>query len=145
VLASGDRRGEGAGRQAEAWLAELKRGADPAKLGDRSMLPDATPPTTRSGITTLFGREFSDVVFAQTKTGEWFGPVPSPFGAHVVRIDRVDGERLMSVAEVHDRARVDWIDDARGKQKAAAEARLRERYRVEIEWPKGLEPKAGAK
>jgi hypothetical protein len=140
VLASSDTRGAAAAHaQATAFLGSLRSGVDPDKLGDASMLPAALPLTTAQGVAALFGEGFTASLFKQTGDG-WFGPVASPFGAHNVLILSREAERDPALNEVRDKLRSDWIEAKRRAARDAFQARLRERYTVEIEWP---EPYAG--
>ncbi len=85
VLASGDARSENAEQDATAFLTALQSGVEPERLGDASMLPEALPLTTQTGVAALFGEKFAANVFQGENEG-WFGPVTSPFGAHAVLI-----------------------------------------------------------
>lgn len=134
VLASGDSRGAQAAAHATAMLEKLRKGADPGKLGDASMLPAALPLTTKSGVATLFGDEFAAGVFEKAREG-WFGPVASPLGAHDVLILSREPARNPVFAEVRDKVRSDWIESRRFARRAEFQARLRQRYEVSVEWP----------
>ncbi len=140
VLASIDQRGEGARAEAEKLLAKLETGADPAKLGDASMLPAALPLTTEQGAANLFGEAFASAVFVH-KGEDWFGPVVSPFGQHVVLVMETEPGRAATLDDVHDKLRSDWIEARRDKARDEAQARMRARYQIRIDWPeqyKGL-------
>jgi parvulin-like peptidyl-prolyl isomerase len=140
VLASADKRGEGVRAEAEALLAKLKAGADPAKLGDPSMLPAAMPLTTEEGAANQFGPDFAATVFSHRGEG-WFGPVTSPFGQHLVLVMEVESGRAATLEDVHDRVRSDWIETRRDNARDDAQARMRARYQIRVEWPeqyKGL-------
>jgi hypothetical protein len=143
ILASADRRGPKAEADAVALLARLKSGADPAKLGDPSMLPAAMPLTTQEGAATLFGDDFAASVFKHNGAG-WFGPVASPFGEHIVLVMETEAGRPATLEDVHDRVRSDWIESRRDKARDDFQARMRKRYDIRIEWPesyKGLPTK----
>jgi PPIC-type PPIASE domain len=136
VLASSDKRGEASEADASAFLARLKTGADPAKLGDPSMLPAAMPLTTQEGAAALFGDDFAKAVFAHKGAG-WFGPVASPFGRHLVMVMDTEAGRPAALEDVHDRVRSDWIESRRDKARDDFQARMRKRYNVRIDWPEG--------
>jgi hypothetical protein len=140
VLASADRRGASAQADAGAFLAKLKSGVDPAKLGDSSMLPAAMPLTTEEGVASLFGTDFASAAFAgQSET--WFGPVASPFGQHLVLVMDIEPGRAVQLAEVREKVRSDWIEHRRNIARDDFHARMRKRYDIRIEWPepwKGL-------
>jgi hypothetical protein len=133
VLASGDQRGPKAASDANLFLAKLKTGADPASVGDPSMLPGAMPLTSQQGISALFGDDFAAAVFKSDSKG-WFGPVSSPFGQHLVLVmDREPG-REATIDDVRDKLRADWIEARRSKKRDDFQARLRGRYQVKVEW-----------
>lgn len=134
VLMSGDKRGASARVDAEAALVQLRAGADPARLGDKSMLPEAIPLTTQEGVSSLFGAGFAEAVFAGAKGG-WFGPVSSPFGEHLVKLVDVEEGRAAPLAEVVDRVQADWVAARRDAARDEFHARMRKRYDIRIEWP----------
>lgn len=140
VLVGADRRGEGVRAHAEAVLVKLKSGADPAKLGDPSMLPAAMPLTTEEGIAGLFGEDFAGAVFAGGSKG-WFGPVASPFGEHLVQVTQSEAGRAPTLDDVRDKVRSDVIEGRRDKARDDFHAKMRKRYQISIDWPeayKGL-------
>lgn len=144
VLLSADKRGAAARGDAEAALAQLRKGADPARLGDSSMLPAAIPLTTEEGVSALFGAEFASAAFAHAAAQndrDWFGPIASPFGQHVLLVIDISPGRAVALPEVVDRLRADWIEQQRNAARDTFHAHMRERYKIEIEWPepwKGL-------
>jgi hypothetical protein len=98
------------------------------------MLPAAMPLTTEEGVAALFGADFAKAVFANTAEG-WFGPIASPFGQHLVLIMDVEAGRAVSLAEVRERVRSDWIEHRRNEARDQFHARMRQRYDIRIEWP----------
>ena len=134
VMASRDARGEQTEMDATRFIAQLRAGADPTKLGDSSMLPSALPLTTEQGVAALFGETFATSVFAHSGSG-WFGPIASPLGAHVVLILSRQPAHDPMLADIRDKARSDWIEARRRDQRERFQARLRQRYEVIVEWP----------
>ncbi len=140
VLLSTDKRGASAANDALAALASLRAGADPAKQGDASMLPPALPLTTQEGVAGEFGVDFATAAFAHAGD-DWFGPVASPFGQHLVSVVSVEPGRAVTLSEVVDRVRTDIIEERRNDARDAFHARMRKRYTIHIQWPdpwKGL-------
>jgi hypothetical protein len=139
VLLSSDKRGGRTLADAAATLTSLARGADPAKLGDPSMLPAALPPTTQESIAGLFGAEFAAKVFAHAGhaqgANDWFGPVASPFGQHIVSVITIEPARTVALSEAIDNVRADWVEARRNDARDDFHARLRKRYNIRIEWP----------
>jgi hypothetical protein len=135
VMVSIDARRERTKSDATALLDQLRAGVDPTKVGDASMLPSALPPTTEQGMATLFGQTFATAVFAHPHVDDWFGPIDSPLGAHLVRVLSREPARDPVLADIRDKLRSDWIEARRRDQRDQFQARLRERYEVIVEWP----------
>lgn len=134
VLASGDQRGPEATAAADRFLAKLRAGSDPASVGDSSMLPAAMPLTSEQGIAALFGDDFARAVFKAEGEG-WFGPIASPFGQHLVLVMQREAGRDVTVDDVRDKLRSDWIEARRWKKRTDFQAHLRSRYRIKVNWP----------
>lgn len=134
VMAGADRRGESAKADAEKFLARLNAKADPAGMGDSSMLPAAMPLTTQAGISSLFGDEFAAAVFSH-KGESWFGPVASAFGHHAVLLMEIEPGRASALSEIRDKVRADWIEARRNAGRDEFHARMRKRYDISIDWP----------
>jgi hypothetical protein len=141
-MASSDARGARAIEDAARFLAQLRTGADPTKLGDPSMLPSALPLTTEQSVAAQFGETFATSVFAHGDDG-WFGPIESPLGAHVVLILSRQPAHDPMLAEVRDKVRSDWIEARRRDQRETFQARLRQRYDVVVEWPQMYAAQSG--
>lgn len=139
ALASRDKRGASSSADAAAMIERLKGGAEAKVVTDPSLLPQAVSPTSLDGVATLFGRDFANTVFAATETG-WFGPVESAFGFHAVRITGRESSRTPDLAEIRDKVRTDWIDTKRKDQRESYQKRVKDRYRVSIDWPDGFTP-----
>ena len=140
VLLSTDKRGASAAKDAQAALASLRSGADPAKQGDASMLPAALPLTTEDGVAGEFGADFAAAAFSHAGN-DWFGPVASPFGQHLVSVISIEPGRAVTLSEAADRVRADVIESRRNDARDAFHARMRKRYSIHIQWPdpwKGL-------
>jgi hypothetical protein len=134
VMASTDLRGERAQSEAASLLDRLRSGADPARLGDPSMLPSAVRPTTQQDVASLFGEAFAADLFAHSDSW-WFGPVMSPLGAHAVLILSREPARDPALADIRDQLRSDWIEARRRDRREQLQVRLRQRYDVIVEWP----------
>ena len=143
ILLSQDAHGVDAYAQAQGALEKVRAGADAAKFGDASMLPSALPSTTQQGIALLFGDGFAASAFAHSGT-QWFGPLVSPLGAHVVIILEREPARNPTFSEIRSQLRADWIEARRDAKLKSFHARLRDRYEINIEWPDPYEaPSAG--
>jgi len=134
VMASADRRGASARADAADFLARLNARADPAGVGDSSMLPAAMPLTTQDGIASLFGDDFAAAVFSH-QGAAWFGPVASAYGQHAVLVMETVEGRAASLSEIRDKVRTDWIEARRNAGRDEFHARMRKRYDISIDWP----------
>jgi hypothetical protein len=137
VYLSPQRRGDALAADAEQLLARLRGGdVDPESAGDHTLLDHAFLNAEADVVARTFDQAFADRL-AEEPLGEWSGPVESPFGLHLVRIDsRVEGS-LPVLAEVRDEVERDWLYARRDEAEERFHREILERYRVSIEWPMG--------
>jgi hypothetical protein len=113
-LRKGELTPEAAADQADPYIVETPEGA-----------------TSESEIAKSFGPEFARRLFA-TDTGSWQGPIPSPYGQHLVRIRDRRKAGTMNFAE----AKPKLVSDLSELKKARARydflAGLRREYTVEL-------------
>jgi len=133
VMLSPSKRGPSLEADTTRLLAELRGGgADPAVVGDASLLPPSLPLTDL----TLIGREFGDAFssgIAALPVGEWSGPVNSAYGVHIVRVtDRRPG-KSPAIAEVRDDVVRDWKAQKREAARRDRLATLSAQYDIVIE------------
>jgi hypothetical protein len=135
VLAKTDR-GEARRTAADALLGRLRReGLSPertAQLGDPFAGGHVFRGMTRQQIETRFGRELADAVLPLPEA-RWSDPIASPFGLHLVWVERHAPERMPSLEEVRDRVILSWRREQREAHLAQALAALRARYDVVVE------------
>jgi hypothetical protein len=110
----------------------LARGADPATLGQATMLPAHQDAMPLDLIARDFGKQFAGQL-ATAPVGEWSGPVTSGFGTHLVRVNTIEQARSPALADVRDAVAREWENERRQQAHAQALARLREQYQVEIQ------------
>jgi hypothetical protein len=113
-------------------LSRLNAGDDPKSLGDRTLAPRIYQLAPRSEVARDFGDEFAREV-ASLPAGEWSGPVYSPFGAHLVKIDTHIDARLPELAEIRDEVLREYLAEKREQQKNLVYEKLREGYEVTVE------------
>jgi hypothetical protein len=117
---------------AAEMLARLNEGADPHRFGDPTLGPRFLEFARESEISRQFGDDFAREL-GTLPTGQWAGPVYSPFGAHLVRIeDRVDA-RLPALGEIRERVLREYQAAQRQQQKDLVYERLRETYDVSVD------------
>ncbi len=105
--------------------------ADPATLGERSLLParlGLSPPTAVDGV---FGTGFFDLV-AEFPPGEWAGPVVSAYGVHLVRILDTLPARTPPLEEIRDAVLKNWQEAKAQEIREQDYAERRKHFVVEI-------------
>lgn len=117
---------------AQQTLQQLRQGADENSVGDASLLPAYFSLAGESTVERTFGADFGRAVLG-LDPGEWEGPVFSPFGAHLVRVEEKIGARAANLEEVREQLERDYLAEQRDRQKDIAYRRLRERYDISIE------------
>jgi len=129
-------RGANLDRDVAAALAELERSpeADWPTLGDATLLPAALSGAAESDVAAQFGEAYA-AELAATPTGHWLGPVPSAYGAHIVRVDRREERRGAPLSDVRDEVERD-VRSARSEAVSQSLYEgLRARYTVRKEVP----------
>jgi hypothetical protein len=101
-------------------------------LGDPFAGGHAFRGVTHRQIRARFGGEFADAVLALPEGG-WSDPIASPFGLHLVWLERLAPERVPALDEVRDRVILSWRRELREAHLAQALADLRARYEVVVE------------
>jgi hypothetical protein len=113
-------------------LSRLNDGSAPDALGDHTLAPRTYQLASQSEIARDFGDDFARQV-ASLPVGDWSGPVYSPFGAHLVKVEvRIDA-RLPELAEIRDEVLREYLAEKREQQKNLAYGKLREGYEVTVE------------
>jgi hypothetical protein len=126
---------------AEALLARLRTDPDTdfRQLGDPTLLDPALEGADTRRVARAFGREFA-LDLADLPLGEWRGPVESAYGLHLVRIrERIPG-RVVTLEEARDAVLRDYQAERQAERNEEIYRRMRDRYRVEIEWPTWADP-----
>jgi hypothetical protein len=129
VYFNADRRGANVRSDAEAALTEIGDRERAPDIGDNFALSSDYAGKTVSEVDQTFGPAFGGQLL-EVPVGEWFGPVESPYGLHLVRvIDRTE-PRLPEFAELRDRLKTDYTFESRQSANALALDRMTERYRI---------------
>ncbi len=114
-----------------ALKAKLAGGADPGSLGASTMLPATVDAMPIQAVERVFGKDFGAEV-AAAPTGEWFGPVESGFGAHLVRLEKREAGVLPPLATQRERVLAEWRANEARKMRDAYVQSLLARYRLEL-------------
>jgi hypothetical protein len=135
VLLAKTDRGELRRTAADALLERLRsEGLSPERtteLGDSFAGGHAFRGMTRQRIETRFGSELADAVLALPE-GRWSDPIASPFGLHLVWVERNVPERMLRLGEVRDRVILSWRGEQRKAHVEQTVATLRARYDVVV-------------
>jgi peptidyl-prolyl cis-trans isomerase C len=136
IYFSTSRRGMAAEGDARRALAGVTRGkislARFSGLDDPFMLQNEYPLQSEQQIRELFGEEFARKLF-QVDVGAWAGPIRSGYGFHLVHIEQKVPARLPELAEVRSQVLTDFKNQRLQAANEAFYARLRKRYRVEVD------------
>lgn len=114
----------------EASRAALARG-DRVR-GDATMLPANLDRAGADEVERQFGPEFVTALRG-LPVGGWHGPVPSSFGLHLVELRARDEGREASLGEVRDAVQRDFLQHRAEESRSAYYARLRSKYKVQVE------------
>ena len=113
-------------------IAALNDGAAPESQGKSSMLPMHVEKLSMDLVARDFGDDFGKPL-ETAPIGQWFGPVPSGFGVHLVRVTERNPGYLPSLDAARKAVTREWENDRRKAALEANYARLRKDYDVVIE------------
>jgi len=130
-----DQRGERAEQEAKAVLGSLiKTGANsnyPADYGDRIMLQSTYANRTTEEIARDFGQQFVEQLIS-LPSKQWYGPLRSGYGLHLVYISDVEPSRVYELGEVKEQVKNDYLFDLRHQANKKVYEKLRERYEINV-------------
>ena len=133
VFLNPHRHGERLSRDAVRLLARLRQaGADPDAAGDASLLDHSFEALPASLVADQFGDQFT-AELGELPIGQWRGPVPSTYGAHLVLVDDRTDARVPVLEEVRDAVRRDWANAQRAEASEKYYQALLRRYTVTVE------------
>jgi hypothetical protein len=115
-------------------LAALQNGEpiDSILTTPSGLLPQHFDNASAMTVSGQFGENFKDLLFS-LETGQWTGPVESPFGVHLVKIDKLVEGRVPALDEVRDVVQREWLLDRRKAAQQAFFDSLRDKYTITIE------------
>lgn len=140
VFLNPGRHGDTIDDDAAALLDQLRStaAADPASLGDASLLPSAVPLTGKMSIDQIFGGDFA-AALEKAPLGQWTGPVTSSFGLHLVRVSEHAPRQIPQLEDVRDAVAREWSNAKRTELEKQRFAELLARYQVSVENPAAAE------
>ena len=110
-----------------------------ARLGDPFPLGWEFRSASEHGLAKIFGAEFAEQAM-QLTPGHWSGPIPSPYGLHLVFVTEKVPPRAPALEAVRSRVLQRLVAERRNAHLANTLRRLREEYEVRIE--SGVTPSA---
>jgi len=118
----------------EATLAALQQNEvlEAEFSGLSGLLPRRFDNATETTVAGQFGEGFKNLLFT-LDVGQWTGPVESPFGIHLIRIEQIEDGRVPPLSEIRDIVQRDWLSDRRRSAQAALFEQLRSKYAITIE------------
>ena len=119
-------------RAVAAAKSALARGADPARLGQPTMLPRSAEAAAADLVARDFGAAFGEQLL-KLPQGEWAGPVASGLGAHLVRVTAVQPAALPPLDGVRQQVAREWENARRERSRTESYRKLRDSYDVVIE------------
>lgn len=137
VFLDRSRRGDRLEEDAEGMMARLQSGTpgvDPLSLGDPSLLETAYDDVSTGDVARAFGPDFANRL-ETLPVGRWAGPVPSPYGAHLIRIEDRTAPSLPPLDEVREEVAREVEAERAAEARAALIASLRDRYEIVVERP----------
>ncbi len=96
------------------------------------LLPRQFDDVSETNVAGQFGREFSAALFT-LDIGQWTGPVQSPFGTHLIRIDQIEEARVPLLDEIRVEVQREWLVDRRQAARATLYDQLHAKYVITIE------------
>lgn len=120
---------------ADTVRAALSRGAAWQEQRARISLPPSLDDAPRAEVARIFGAPFADQLatrIARQPTGQWTGPVPSGFGAHLVRLRRVTDAAPPQLDKIRADAENDWRAATLEAREARAYQLLLDTYTIVI-------------
>jgi PPIC-type PPIASE domain len=114
-----------------AVKAALREGADPATLGQPSMLPRHVVNAEIDLVAREFGDNFRKRV-GVAPVGIWVGPLPSAIGVHLVRVTRRTAPALLPLSQIRGAVEREWESDRRHRSSLDHFRKARDGYDVII-------------
>lgn len=113
---------------------------EPPDVGDRLLLLEPRySDLPQQELESRFGPEFAQAL-PKLPPGRWAGPVASGYGAHLVRLEALQGGGLATLDEVRPQVLREWANARREALARDFYARLRARHAITVQMPEGAQP-----
>lgn len=129
-------KGEMAATRALASLG-IDPAADISAMGEPTLLPARVDLTNADMIATIFDEEVAKEL-ASAPIGQWFGPVRSAYGVHLMFVEDKVAPRAPSLDDVKAAVRSDWESARRRDIADRRYVEMKKRYEIKVAWPEDL-------
>lgn len=122
---------------AEKLLAKLRAAGPKVSIdhcGDPTMLPTEQPLTPLFDTSRSFGEDFAKELM-NAESGQWVGPVESPFGLHLILISEKVPAGQQALSVIRPQVEREVLLERKNKELQNLYNRLLEKYTVKIELP----------
>ena len=116
----------------DAANAALAKGADPAGVGQPTMLPAMIAGTSLDLVERDFGKDFATQV-ASAPIGRWAGPIVSGLGVHLIRVTGRSEPAVPPLREIRAAVAREWEREQRRRSSDADYRKVRAQYNVVVE------------
>ncbi len=115
-------------------LDRLRSGESVARMNTAGsgLLPDRIDDMSETQISALLGSTFTQQLMRQ-EPGDWAGPIESPYGVHLVRIDLIVESVVPPLVVIRSDVRREWLFERRVASRDEMIDALRGKYRITIE------------
>ena len=79
-----------------------------------------------------FGGTFAESI-SKAPVGQWYGPVASGYGFHLVYVTKRKDSRIVPLADFREQVVADWLIDQRREANDRVFERLRSRYEIVVD------------
>lgn len=118
---------------ADSTLAMLQNGVDdPSQLSDSYLIAYQFDDVTEAVVGAQFGDAFKTALF-ELETGQWTGPVDSPYGLHLVRIEQIVPGTVPALADIQAEVEREWLVDFRASAQQEIIDQMKAKYTVTVE------------
>lgn len=117
--------------RAQSALAQLHEAPQKVLQSDRLPLPERFVAQAQPMIARDFGADFAAQLF-ELPLGQWRGPLYSPHGVHLVRVEQRESTQPLAFDVVRERVATDLTALRQQQARDAAYQALRSRYQVEV-------------
>ena len=118
---------------ATSTLAIIQAGvSDPGNLSESYLIPYRFDDAPESEVSARFGVDFTAALF-EIETREWTGPIESPFGLHLIRIENVIARSVPALADIRAEAGREWLVDFRAAAQQQIVDEMKGKYTIIVE------------